>query len=135
MAAFPAGVPRANGWAPPAFLLVKRQVPMAIAESSAEQGGGRRARGGAEARRQARNKPKLVQNPFTSRRIPIYEVLTEEGLEIIERNADTILQEVGIEFRDEPEALELWKQAGADVKGTRIRFPKGLPRSIIQKSA
>ena len=108
---------------------------MAIAESSAEQGGGRRARGGAEARRQARNKPKLVQNPFISRRIPIYEVLSEEGLEIIERNADTILQEIGIEFRDEPEALELWKRAGADVKGTRIRFPKGLPRSIIQKSA
>src|SRR5215813_3377635 len=108
---------------------------MAIAESSAEQGGGRRARGGAEARRHARNKPKLVQNPFISRRIPIYEVLSEEGLQIIERNADTILQEVGIEFRDEPEALELWKQAGADVKGTRIRFPRGLPRSIIQKSA
>ena len=110
---------------------------MAIAESSAEQGGGRRGRGGggAEARRNLRNKPKLVQNPFISRRIPIYEVLSEEGLQIVENNADTILQEVGIEFRDEPEAIELWKQAGADVKGTRIRFPKGLPRSIIQKSA
>ena len=110
---------------------------MAIAESSAEQGGGRRGRGGggAEARRHARNKPKLVQNPFISRRIPIYEVLSEEGLQIVEANADTILQEVGIEFRDEPEAIELWKNAGADVKGTRIRFPKGLPRSIIQKSA
>src|SRR5688500_736418 len=110
---------------------------MAIAESSAEQGGGRRGRGGggAEARRHLRNKPKLVQSPFIARQIPIYEVLSEEGLQIVEANADTILQEVGIEFRDEPEAIELWKQAGADVKGTRIRFPKGLPRSIIQKSA
>jgi trimethylamine--corrinoid protein Co-methyltransferase len=62
-------------------------------------------------------------------------VLDEEGLQLIERNADTILQEVGIEFRDEPEALELWKNAGADVNGTRIRFPRGLCRSIIQKSA
>jgi trimethylamine--corrinoid protein Co-methyltransferase len=53
----------------------------------------------------------------------------------MEKNADTILQEVGIEFRDEPEALELWKAAGADVKGTRIRFPRGLCRSIVQKSA
>ena len=34
-----------------------------------------------------------------------------------------------------PEAIELWKAAGADVKGTRIRFPRGLCRSIIQKSA
>src|SRR5688500_6446562 len=110
---------------------------MAIAESSAEQGGGRRGRGGggAEARRNLRNKPKLVQSPFIARQIPIYEVLSEEGLQIVEANADTILQEVGIEFRDEPEAIELWKQAGADVKGTRIRFPRGLCRSIIQKSA
>src|SRR5215813_7528020 len=108
---------------------------MAIAESSAEQGGGRRARGGAEARRHARNKPKLVQNPFIRRNIPLVTVLDEEGLALMEHNADTILQETGIEFRDEPEALELWKKAGADVKGTRIRFPKGLPRSIIQKSA
>jgi trimethylamine:corrinoid methyltransferase-like protein len=109
---------------------------MAIAETG-EQGGARRGRGGggAEARRHLRNKPKLVQNPFIARQIPIYEVLSEEGLQLIEHNADTILQEVGIEFRDEPEAIELWKTAGADVKGTRIRFPKGLPRSIIQKSA
>jgi trimethylamine--corrinoid protein Co-methyltransferase len=69
------------------------------------------------------------------RKIPLVTVLDEEGLQLIERNADTILQEVGIEFRDEPEALELWKNAGADVNGTRIRFPRGLCRSIIQKSA
>ena len=96
---------------------------------------GRRTRGGADARRALRQKPKIVQNPYIVRKIPLVTVLDEEGLTIIENNADTILQEVGIEFRDEPEALELWKKAGADVKGTRIRFPKGLPRSIIQKSA
>jgi len=100
-----------------------------------DAGGGRRARGGADARRALRQKPKLVQNPYITRKIPLVTVLDEEGLSIIERNADTILQEVGIEFRDEPEALELWKNAGADVKGTRIRFPRGLARSIVQKSA
>lgn len=98
---------------------------------------GRRGRGGggAEARRAARNKPKLVQNPFIVRKIPLMTVLDEEGLSIIERNADIILEETGIEFRDDEECLKIWKEAGADVKGTRIRFPKGLPRSIIQKSA
>jgi trimethylamine--corrinoid protein Co-methyltransferase len=108
---------------------------MAVAETSTGETGGRRARGGADARRAQRQKPKLVQNPYIVRKIPLVTVLDEEGLQIIERNADTILQEVGIEFRDEPEALELWKKAGADVKGTRIRFPRGLCRSIIQKSA
>jgi trimethylamine--corrinoid protein Co-methyltransferase len=102
---------------------------MSVAET------GRRARGGADARRALRQKPKIVQNPYIVRKIPLVTVLDEEGLTTIENNADTILQEIGIEFRDEPEALELWKDAGADVKGTRIRFPKGLPRSIIQKSA
>lgn len=99
------------------------------------QGSGRRSRGGAEARRAARNKPKLVQNPFITRKIPVMNVLDDEGLSLIERNADTILEETGIEFRDDEEALALWKAAGADVKGTRIHFPRGLCRSLIQKSA
>src|SRR4051812_23567069 len=118
-----------------------RGIPMAVVERTEGQpetgpkDSARRARGGADARRAQRQKPKLVQNPYIVRKIPLVTVLDEEGLATIENNADTILQEIGIEFRDEPEALELWKNAGADVKGTRIRFPKGLPRSIIQKSA
>src|SRR3546814_12446740 len=72
---------------------------------------------------------------FITRKIPVTEVLDAEGLEIIERNADTILEEIGIEFRDDEEALKLWKDAGADVQGTRIHFPRGLPRGLIQKTA
>ena len=58
---------------------------MAIAESTGAgtEPTGRRSRGGAEARRSARQKPKIVQNPFIARQFPIYEVLSEEGLEII----------------------------------------------------
>ncbi len=97
--------------------------------------GSRRARGGAEARRAARGRPKIEQLPFISRRTPVVEVLSEEGLQIIEGNADIILEEVGIEFHGDDECLKLWKEAGADVRGARIHFPRGLPRSIIQKSA
>jgi len=110
----------------------------ATGTDQAAQGGttsGRRARGGAEARRAVRSRPKLEQLPYITRKIPVTEVLDEEGLAIIERNADIILEEIGIEFRDDEECLKLWKDAGADVQGTRIRFPRGLPRSIIQKSA
>jgi trimethylamine--corrinoid protein Co-methyltransferase len=42
------------------------------------------------------------------------------------------LQEVGIDFRDDAEALQMWKDAGADVKGERVRFPKGLVRGLIK---
>ena len=96
---------------------------------------GRRARGGAEARRAARGRPKIEQLPFISRKTPVVKVLSEEGLQIIETNADIILEEVGIEFHGDDECLKLWKEAGADVRGARIHFPRGLPRSIIQKSA
>jgi trimethylamine--corrinoid protein Co-methyltransferase len=61
--------------------------------------------------------------------------MSTEGLEIIENNAETILEEIGIDFREDAEALNIWKDAGADVDGERVRFPKGLCRSIIQQSA
>jgi trimethylamine--corrinoid protein Co-methyltransferase len=46
-----------------------------------------------------------------------FEVLSEEGLELIEHNADTILEEVGVIFRDAPDAVKLLRDAGADVVG------------------
>jgi trimethylamine--corrinoid protein Co-methyltransferase len=101
----------------------------------------RRARGrGRESARDARRAARARATsaravPYITRNVPVYEVLSEESLEIIENNSDVILQEVGIEFRDDPEALRIWKDAGADVDGQRVRFPKGMCRSIIQKSA
>ncbi len=73
--------------------------------------------------------------PYITRKIPYYEVLDREGLELLERNADTILEEIGIDFREDPESLKLWKDAGADVKGERVRFPRGMCRSIVARSA
>ena len=56
-------------------------------------------------------------------------VLDEEGLAIIERNADTILQEIGMEFRGDPEILRILADAGADVTGERARFERGSAQS------
>ncbi len=95
---------------------------------------GRRG-GSREARRAARARPQVSAAPYISRKIPVYEILDEEGLSVIEQNAETILQEIGIEFRDDEEALALWRDAGADVDGTRVRFPRGMCRQIIQASA
>src|SRR5258706_110695 len=71
--------------------------------------------------------------PFITRKIPYYEILGEEGLALIEHNADTVLEEIGIDFKDDPEALRIWRDAGADVKGERVRFARGMCRAIIQK--
>jgi len=90
---------------------------------------------GRDAKRAARTARAAASIPYITRKIPCYEVLTEEGLVLLENNADTILEEVGIEFREDAEALALWKEAGADVQGERVRMPRGLARSLIQRHA
>ncbi len=50
-------------------------------------------RRGREARRVARAKRGAVAAPYLVRALPLTEVLSAEGLEIIERNAETLLQE------------------------------------------
>ncbi len=67
--------------------------------------------GGRAAKRAARSARSAASMFYITRRIGVYEVLDEEGLAIIERNADTILEEIGIDYRDDAEALELWKAA------------------------
>src|ERR1700739_642389 len=44
--------------------------------------------------------------PYITRNIPCYEVLSSEGLELLEPNAATILEEIGIDFREDPESLQ-----------------------------
>ena len=90
---------------------------------------------GRDAKRAARTARAAASVPYITRKIPYYEVLDEEGLVTLEKNADTILEEIGIDFREDPEALSLWKQAGADVQGERVRMPRGLCRSLIQAHA
>lgn len=94
-----------------------------------------RRRGGSEARRASRARAQGPQLPYITRRVPYYSVLDEEGLSIIEGNADTILEEIGIDFRDDPEALQIWRDAGADVQGERVRMPRGMCRKLIQDHA
>jgi trimethylamine--corrinoid protein Co-methyltransferase len=67
----------------------------------------RQRSGGRDARRAARLHAVVEREPFLTRTMPPFEVLGEEGLSIIEHNADTILEEVGLEFRGDAEALRL----------------------------
>jgi len=92
----------------------------------------RPARRGRQARRAARESAAAVSTPYFVRQTPPFEVLNEEALAIIEANAETLLQEIGIEVHDYPRAKELFRDAGADVRGDRVRFPKGLARSLCQ---
>jgi trimethylamine--corrinoid protein Co-methyltransferase len=107
----------------------KQEPEQGKARAWSGRSGGHRAR---QARLRAR---KDVTAPYVDRRIGIFNVLSEEGLSLIERNADRILQEVGMDFRGNANVLRLLKEAGADVKGERVRFERGMCRKIIQATA
>ena len=89
-------------------------------------------RAGRQARTAERSKRGTgVGRPYILRNIPTYDVLSEENLARIEGAADRILAETGIEFRDDPVALDLWRRAGAQIDGLRVRFEPGMLREIL----
>ncbi|MDA3857376.1 MAG: trimethylamine methyltransferase family protein, partial [Roseovarius sp.] len=91
----------------------------------------RRTRGGGGAARRAERTAVSIETArYIERNIPNFEVLSEEALEIIETNAETILEEIGVNFVDNPAALERWRNAGAEVTGERVRIPRGLARKL-----
>lgn len=96
----------------------------------------RRATAEARASRRAqRQSHSGVAGPaYIQRQIPTFDVLSEEGLQRIETAADRILAEVGIEFRDDPEALALWKKAGARIEGLLVKFEPGMLREILKSA-
>ncbi|MFP7673196.1 trimethylamine methyltransferase family protein [Marivita sp. S0852] len=91
----------------------------------------RRSRsGGGAARRAERTAVSVETARYIQRNIPDFEILTEEALELIEANAETVLEEIGVAFVNNPAALDRWRAAGADVTGERVRLPKGLARTL-----
>ncbi|MEH7829355.1 trimethylamine methyltransferase family protein [Gemmobacter denitrificans] len=100
--------------------------------------GGKRARGGRSQRRDARvGVEQGVKRPYIVRGIPTYDILSDESLTRIEATAERILAEIGIELRDDAEAMRLYKTAGAEVTETapqvwRLKFPPGMLKEILK---
>ncbi len=67
-----------------------------------------------------------------TRNIPVYDLLDEASLLALEQQADWILEEVGVEFSDDDEAIDLFRSAGASVDGRRVRFEPGLARALCR---
>ena len=92
---------------------------------------GRRVRGGGGATRRAeRTAVSFETARYIERNIPNFEILNEEALQIIEHNAETVLEEIGVNFVENEGALQRWRDAGADVRGERVHIPRGLARQL-----
>ncbi|MCP9482474.1 trimethylamine methyltransferase family protein [Shimia sp. CNT1-13L.2] len=73
-------------------------------------------------------------SPHIRRTLPFFDPLDEEQLARLEGQVDWIMQEVGIAFRDDPEALRIWKEAGAKVDGDIVRAPSDWIRNLCAKA-
>ncbi len=91
--------------------------------------------GGRAGRQAARLAAHTEKVPFLTRTLRPFEVLNDESIEQIEANADLILESVGIVVRDFPAAIAMFKAAGADVEDDRVRFPRGMCRSLVRATA
>lgn len=68
--------------------------------------------GGGAARRAERTAIRVDVAPTIHRGIPTFDMHSDEALDIIEHNAETVLEEIGVNFVDNPAALALWRDAG-----------------------
>jgi len=93
---------------------------------------GRTRRGGRAALRKQRAKRSTNMLPALKRQLPLVEPMTPEQVEKIDDASMSILEEVGVVFRDD-QAIADWRAAGADIKeGDRVHLDRGLVRELIK---
>ena len=73
--------------------------------------------------------------PFITRTLTPFEVLSEEGLATIEHNADTILETVGIDFREAPDAHKLLPGPAARSRVSVCGSRAASRRRLVQATA
>ena len=73
-------------------------------------------------------------SPFVQRKLPFFDVIDEDSIVKLEAQVDWIIESIGLEFRDDPEAHRIWKEAGADVQGTRVKADAQWIRELCAKA-
>jgi trimethylamine--corrinoid protein Co-methyltransferase len=87
----------------------------------------RRGRGARKALRQTRD---IKMLPALKRKLPLTEPMTPDQIEKIDAASMDILENVGVQFRDDI-ALADWKRAGAKVVGKMVYLDRHLVRELI----
>ena len=87
--------------------------------------------GGRAARRAMREATDFGMLPGLTSKLPLCEVMDDEKVHLIDDASMSILENIGIVFRDEI-ALADWRGAGADVRGEVVHLDRGLVRDLIK---
>ena len=77
----------------------------------------------------------MTATPYIKRKVGLLRLLDDESLTLIEDNAERLLANVGMDFRDDPETLDIFRAAGCQVTGERVRFEPGFCRELITANA
>lgn len=104
---------------------------MSQVEEVVGHGSGSRRGGGRIGRKALRSAP-VASYPTLVRKIPVYQMVPDEAVELIHQESLSILEEIGCEFRDD-EAIAIWKAAGADVRDTRVRIDRAFLMELVSK--
>jgi len=75
-----------------------------------------------------------ILSPHIKRKLAHFNPLDESSLAAIDEQIDWIIQDVGIAFRDDPIALDAWRQAGAIVDDDIVRAPADWIRSLCKSA-
>lgn len=97
-----------------------------IAEKTEQVSTRARPRGRKRNQKQPHTSIRVVQN----RQIPPYKLLDEDELKALENHADWLLENIGLEFRGDDVAIDLFADFGAQIDKRRVRFPDGLARQL-----
>ena len=100
---------------------------MAMADDTIKRKGGR------SARRKARETAAWVHHPTLVRNVPVYEVANEEGVEMIHDLAMRIVEELGVEFRDQ-ESLDIWRRSDAEIDGYKVCIGRDTLMELVDKA-
>ena len=87
-------------------------------------------RGGRGERRALRTKVNDTMLPNLKRNMPLVEPMNQEQIEKIDDASMSILEEVGVIFRDDI-AIDDWKKAGAKVEGDLVKLDREMVRELI----
>ncbi|MEI8702963.1 trimethylamine methyltransferase family protein [Mesorhizobium sp. ISC15] len=89
--------------------------------------------GGRDARQKMRSEKAVTYSPPMERGLPYMDLLSPDELLRLHNYSMQILEEIGIEFRDD-EAIELWRAAGAGVIDQRVRIDRNHLLELVAKA-
>lgn len=78
-----------------------------------------------------------IPSPYIQRSVPHFDVLDEEQLQQLDQQVDWLIENIGVAFRDDPIALDIWRAAGVTPIGEHgdlIRADAKWIRELVAKA-